>query len=209
MSDVIKTSIKQQVYEIIKEKIINQEYALGEQINIKLLGEELEVSNTPIREALARLNAEGLVSSSHNLKFRVVEFSPASYYELNQTVAVLEIGAFDSANELGLIDELAAMLEERLDAQRETLDNKDYDGFIRKAIEFDRSFLAVLKNKTLLSVFDELSNLLFLAVRYNHQKSGTNRESNVAEHEDILAAVKRRDTAKVKARLRSHYDKRI
>ena len=209
MADVIKTSIKQQVYEIIKEKIINQEYALGEQINIKLLGEELEVSNTPIREALARLNAEGLVSSSHNLKFRVVEFSSASYYELNQTVAVLEIGAFDSANELGLIDELAVMLEERLDAQRETLDNKDYDGFIRRAIEFDRSFLAVLKNKTLLSVFDELSNLLFLAVRYNHQKSGTNRDSNVAEHEDILAAVKRRDTAKVKALLRGHYNKRI
>ena len=209
MADVIKTSIKQQVYEIIKEKIINQEYALGEQINIKLLGEELEVSNTPIREALARLNAEGLVSSSHNLKFRVVEFSAASYYELNQTIAVLEIGAFDNANELGLIDELAAMLEERLDAQRETLEQKDYDGFIRRAIEFDRSFLAVLDNKTLLSVFDELSNRLFLAVRYNHQKAGANRESNVDEHENILAAVKRRDAAEVKALLRSHYDKRI
>ena len=209
MADLIKTSIKQQVYEIIKEKIINQEYALGEQINIKLLGEELSISNTPIREALARLNAEGLVTSSQNLKFRVVEFAEESYHELNQTIAVLELGAYDSAEELGLSGQLAAMLEERLTAQRAALAEKDYEGFIRKAIEFDRCFLAVLDNEKLLSVFDGLSTLFFLAVRHNHQKSEPNRESNVQEHENILAAVKRRDASEVKSLLRRHYDKHL
>ena len=71
MATIIKTSTKDQVYDIIKEKIFLQEYDLGDTINITALSSELGVSNTPIREALSKLEAEGLVTSSMSSKVRV------------------------------------------------------------------------------------------------------------------------------------------
>jgi DNA-binding GntR family transcriptional regulator len=53
-----------QVYEAIKERILDQAYAPGEKLNIDRLVREFEVSSTPIREALTRLVAEGLVSAA-------------------------------------------------------------------------------------------------------------------------------------------------
>ena len=46
-------SVKEQTYQIIKEKILNQEYPAGARININELAEELGISNSPIREALS------------------------------------------------------------------------------------------------------------------------------------------------------------
>lgn len=43
-------SVKEQTYQIIKEKILNQEYPAGARININELAEELGISNSPIRE---------------------------------------------------------------------------------------------------------------------------------------------------------------
>lgn len=207
MSSVVKTSMKQQVYEIIKEKILNQEYDLGDQINIITLGKELSVSNTPIREALARLNAEGLVTSSLNLKFRVITLTEDFCRELNQTILILELGAYENDVKLELTGKLAEMLEERLAAQREALARRDYNEFIKAAIDFDRCFLTVLGNTRLLSVFDGLSTLLFLAVRYNHQKSAQNRENNILEHKKLLDAVKNSRVSDVKSLMEKHYDK--
>ena len=50
-----RISMRDQVYEIIKNRILSREYSLGEPINIVHLSKELGISNTPIREALSQL----------------------------------------------------------------------------------------------------------------------------------------------------------
>ena len=80
MSRLRKSSMKEQCHEIIRSKILRQGYELGEFINIVSLCNELSVSNTPIRQALSQLEAEGLVVTSLNSKARVVSFdTPASW----------------------------------------------------------------------------------------------------------------------------------
>lgn len=56
-----KDSLKLQSYNIIKDKIIRCEYAPNTLINEEALREELGVSRTPIRDALSRLEQEGLI----------------------------------------------------------------------------------------------------------------------------------------------------
>ena len=58
-------------YERILEAIVDQELAPGSRINLNSLSEEFEISNTPIREALARLTASGLVQQFSNRGFVV------------------------------------------------------------------------------------------------------------------------------------------
>lgn len=56
-----KESLKHQAYQIIKEKIIDCTYAPGAIINEELIREEINASRTPIRDALSRLEQEGLL----------------------------------------------------------------------------------------------------------------------------------------------------
>lgn len=56
-----KEPLKLQAYQIIKDNIINCTYAPGAIINEELIREDINVSRTPIRDALSRLEQEGLV----------------------------------------------------------------------------------------------------------------------------------------------------
>ena len=57
-----KESLKQKAYYDIKDKIITCAYAPGAMLNEEALREDLHVSRTPIRDALSRLEQEGLIS---------------------------------------------------------------------------------------------------------------------------------------------------
>lgn len=56
-----KTNLKTLAYDTIKHKIIHCEYAPGAELNEELLTEQLRISRTPVRDALSRLEQEGLV----------------------------------------------------------------------------------------------------------------------------------------------------
>ena len=79
MPQLQRLSLKAQVYEIIRQKILQQEYALGEKINIDTVADELKISNSPIREALMMLSQDGLIEMIPNNGARVISFSEEGY----------------------------------------------------------------------------------------------------------------------------------
>ncbi|WP_239616088.1 GntR family transcriptional regulator [Cohnella mopanensis] len=70
-----------EIYSVLKDKILNHEIAPGEKINIDQLGRDLEVSNIPIRESLSRLSAEGLVET---IPFKGMYVAKMSLQELDE-----------------------------------------------------------------------------------------------------------------------------
>ncbi len=75
-----RVALGDQVYEAIKERILDQAYAPGEKLNIDGLVREFEVSSTPIREALMRLAAEGLVHAEPFIGFATAPLPDRTYY---------------------------------------------------------------------------------------------------------------------------------
>lgn len=85
-------------YERILEAIVDQELAPGSRINLNNLSEEFEISNTPIREALARLTASGLVQQFSNRGFVVSPIlSEREYHQLFDVRCLLETNALRTA----------------------------------------------------------------------------------------------------------------
>ena len=207
--ELLRSSIKQQVYEIIKEKIIKQEYDLGESINISALSKELSISNTPIREALSQLEAEGLVTSSMNTKFKVLTLDEKHYSELNQAIGILCTGGLDLAVGMGNQQKLIQLLKAAIASQKQALKQKDYYQFIHDAIRFDEVILETTENHILLDVFASLSCKLFLSIRYNHQNSADSRNRSISDHEQILKSIESGDYENAKLLLIDHYDKHI
>lgn len=206
MGALSKTSLREQIYDIIKERIISQYYQLGEYLNIVTLSKEFEVSNSPIREALSLLSAEGLVTAAMNSKFRVIELTDEVIRELNDSYLVMIMGAYQYAITHDFLEDLEKLLEEIYVLQEQSIAQKDENLFIQCMVNFDRCFVAVLENGTLTRNFDSLSNLLMLAVRYRYEHRNMSQQENIQQHKQILEAVKKREHAQVLRLLSIHYE---
>jgi DNA-binding GntR family transcriptional regulator len=65
------SDLKNWAYETIKRKILDVEVNAGDQLRIEVLAEQLGTSRTPIREALLKLETEGLVRAASRVGFFV------------------------------------------------------------------------------------------------------------------------------------------
>jgi DNA-binding GntR family transcriptional regulator len=65
-----KRSLVDQVYEELRKEIVTLKYPLGSKINVNELQNEMGVSCTPIREAINRLQQEGLIVYKNKLGLR-------------------------------------------------------------------------------------------------------------------------------------------
>ena len=64
---VVRTSLVDQVYSLILEKIQNRELLPGDRLNIEELARDFGVSRTPVRETINRLTQEGFIEQKHNV----------------------------------------------------------------------------------------------------------------------------------------------
>lgn len=86
-----------EIYVLLKEQILNHHIAPGDKINIDQLARELEVSNIPIREALSRLTAEGLVNMVPFKGMYATEMSLQEFDEIFEIRVELECLAIRKA----------------------------------------------------------------------------------------------------------------
>ena len=210
MSSLKKVSMKDQIYQLIKERIFNQTYKLGEKINMLELSQELGVSNSPIREALSLLESEGLVVFVPNAGPSVIRIDEDLFAEVQETAKVLLLGCYDQCVEKNLIPQLVRACEEPLQRQKELQD--DISGetdveFAQLSLQFDIAVVKVLRNKTLEKLYAAFFNLLFLVILYEHQNLPFSRHLYVEEHEKIKNAVEDGDGQEVRRLIGLHFRK--
>lgn len=207
MDKISKKGMREQAYEIIKNRILTHQYDLDEPINIAQLSKELSISNTPIREALSQLASEGLVVSTLNSKFRVIQVSDEFFAEVNSTIFALTVGAYFLCIQNGDTKKLAKELDKAIKAQKKIIKKSDNSEYVRAAINFDRCFFTVLNVERLTNNFDNFSNLLFLATRYIYEHKAHSRENNLKQHLIMLEAVKSENHDEVISLISEHYTK--
>lgn len=99
MSAIKKRSLVDQVYEELRGGILSLRIPLGSRLNVNELQEELQVSCTPIREAINRLQQEGLVTYENNVGARVLSLDEHDVEEIQQLAMTLHRAAIALAME--------------------------------------------------------------------------------------------------------------
>ena len=201
-----RITVKDQVYDAIKGKIMKGEFGLGEPINMLRLSEELGTSNTPIRESLSKLEIEGLVVSNTNMKYRVIDLSDKELTDLNNALLIQIMGGYKLCRNEGKTEKLVSLLREAFKNQEALYNTPDSNDYIAASVNFDRSFVVASENAMLMKTFDTLIAPLTLSTIYDQT---THRDQNIDEHRNILAAIEKGDHDSAKTLLRNHYDRHL
>lgn len=116
MSSIKKRSLVDQVYERLRSDIISLKLPLGSRVNVNELQESLGVSCTPIREAINRLQQEGLIAYENNVGARVLTLDAKDVEEITQLATTLHCAAARLAMERTDRQVLIQELDERIQA---------------------------------------------------------------------------------------------
>ena len=84
------TSKSQRTYDWLRQRILSRDFNPGYRLVLSSIAAELGVSTVPVREAVRRLEAEGLVEYEPNVGARVAMVNEGEYVDTMQTLGVLE-----------------------------------------------------------------------------------------------------------------------
>ncbi|WP_419994279.1 GntR family transcriptional regulator [Streptomyces boninensis] len=183
------SSLREQIREHIVEGIISGRWKPGERIVERRIATELEVSQTPVREALRELESLRLIESSPNKGVRVRDLTAADLEEIYPVRAGLEQIAAELAA-ARLAQDVSA-LEPHVAALREADAAGDSEAQVRHTVAFHRELVRAAGNSVLLHTWEGLGIEVFtsLSIRW----LGTHHESYAEEHQDVVDAFRRGD----------------
>jgi DNA-binding GntR family transcriptional regulator len=116
------------VFESLKQDIVNGEFELGEALSEVRIATQLDVSRTPVREAFARLELEGLVRTEPQRGTYVFTLEPDQLRDICDTRVYLETGALTAAfekNKEALVQALSDIVQQ-MDKARSGQDDSLY-----------------------------------------------------------------------------------
>jgi DNA-binding GntR family transcriptional regulator len=181
-------SKSERAYSAIKAHILEGDYSPGYRLVLAKIGEELGVSAVPVREAIRRLEAEGLVTFERNVGATVASIDPVQYLYTMQTLSIVEGAATAlSAPLISAADVARARaVNERM---RECLEHFDPVRFTRLNQDFHSVLFEHCPNPHILDLvhrgWNRLGSLRSSTFRF---VPGRAHES-VAEHEAILRLI--------------------
>lgn len=123
MLSIKKKSLVDMVYDKLRESIIQLRLPLGSKLNVNELQDRMGVSCTPIREAINRLQQEGLVVYENNIGAHIISLAPHDVVEIQQLGMTLHCAAIRLAMAYGdrnvIIEQLQKQLEDYKNAETE------------------------------------------------------------------------------------------
>ena len=195
-------ALYEEVAELLRQRIFNRELAPGDWVDELKIATELEISRTPLREAIKVLATEGLITMKMRRGAYVTEVNDKDLRDVFHLMAVLEADAASTVARAATdaqIEELAA-----IHAQLEKA-TKDRVQFFAVNEAFHVKLLEVANNRWRDQMVADLRKVMKLNRAQSLLKAGRIEES-LAEHAAIMAALKKRDATAAQIAMRAHIE---
>jgi len=181
----------QRVHEHLREEILSGRLTPGTELQEVALAESLGVSRGPLREAIGRLAAEGLVTVRPRRGAVVRALSKEEFLEAYQVREALEVMAVRLAVPELTRSEVTA-LERLTDQMAARAEDGDVQGFFRANTAFHQTFFDAAGNGMLAELYRQLRGQIDRHRLRSLELRG-NLDRSIAEHKAILRAAKAGD----------------
>jgi DNA-binding GntR family transcriptional regulator len=202
--------LKERAYETLKSLILDETFPPGTFLSERQLSERLQMSKTPIRAALERLEMDGFVSVAPQQGILVRELSMDEVVDLFDIRSALETFVVRQLASRGLASEQVRQLEANLEAQERFAEREDLTNYTRLDADFHRMLCQFHGNQEITKVILHLRDKMFQVVARVSRTPGRSITSH-KDHVAILEAVMRGEGERAAIRMEEHllYGKRF
>lgn len=192
----------QEVADLLRRRIYDQELLPGQPIDEKSLCSELGISRTPLREALKVLHADGLITLEPRRGCHVTTLNNEELNELFPVMAVLEgLCAREmmkriTASDLARLEAMHVNLEQHAAAG-------NVDAYYEQNSLFHKELQLLSGNRYLQRVTADLRRILMLA-RHQQLRMPGRLEASLNEHRIIMEALRKGDPELAEAKMKEH-----
>jgi DNA-binding GntR family transcriptional regulator len=199
---ILPAQLERRVYERLRDEIIGGALGSGEQLVEARIAEEFGVSKTPVREALIRLERDGLVEIEPYRGARVLEPSETHIHEILELRRLIEMRiARDLATRRP--PEVIKRLERSIEASRAALSTGNAAGLLVSLTDFSDVIADACDNSRMAKILYDLRSVLELIGNTSLRAPGR-EERSIEQHEAILAAIRTGDAEAASAATEQH-----
>ncbi len=199
-----RTKLADSAYEELKEAIVNVRFRPGDVLRESTVARQLGVSKTPVREALLKLEQEGLVELIPFKGAVVSGYSPEDVREVFEMRALLEGASArrvaDSADP-GVIGKL----QENVSASQDAFEAGDLGTVVECFDAFDDMLFTQMANRRLRSLLENLQLHLRRIGKLSTEIPGR-LESSIEQHREVVEALVASDPDAAEKLMRTHIE---
>lgn len=202
------------VYLSLRQMAIDFEFMPEQRINETQLTKTLNVSRTPLREALNRLVAEGFLTFELGRGFFCRPLSPDKIHELYQLRSALETEAVIRAIETSTDHDIQAVADYLGISEKIYQHCQDINELLCMDEEFHMKLAGLSGNQELLKMLGNINEriryvrMINLKMIRDDQDRPDNQNESLMKHRDIIDAVLKRDQQGAIKALRNHIERR-
>lgn len=187
-----KLSQTQSAYVVLKQQILDNEIPANTQMLETEVAERLNMSRTPVREALQKLANDGLVEVIPRHGIRILPLSARDMAEIYTILTGLESTAAEQIAQRGLNQEEVAILQKSVDDMDAALLADDLKTWAAADEAFHKQLVALTYNSRLISLVDLLMDQSHRA-RMITLKLRPKPSSSNDDHRSVVEAIARGD----------------
>lgn len=208
MKDQLKNNIDEYlplrdvVFNTLRRAIITGEFAPGERLMEITLANRLGVSRTPVREAIRKLELEGLVTMIPRKGAQVAKITEKNLRDVIEIRCVLEEFAASLACER-ITEEEKAEMEQLHQQFVQSAKTHDILDIVEKDEQFHDAIFRATKNDRLITIINNLREQ-FYRYRMEYVKDIEQHSILVKEHEELMTAIFQKDSETAKQIMRTH-----
>ena len=193
------------VFENLREAIVEGKLKPGQRLMEVQLAEQLGVSRTPVREAIRKLELEGLVVMIPRKGAYVANMSLKDIIDVLEIRASLEGLAASLASERITGDDIKT-LESIIEEFENNIDESNVEALLKKDVEFHECIFKATNNKKLHQLINSLWEQVY-RFRVTYISDYESTVNIVGEHKMILDAIKKGDNELAKKYAMEHIQK--
>lgn len=198
-----QAGLYEKVYDYILEQIFRQKFSYGQKVPEEEISRDLGISRTPIREALRKLESDGLVEILPKRFAQIVTLTKDDIKDLGIVKLQLDFLTAQMAIFHGSNADFKR-LEEINKEMHQAVENHDIYNALKKDMEFHKTYISISGNPLLVQFQSQiqLKILLYQSIRIRDEKHAM--DASVYDHKSIIEALYSRETEQVLSHIIPH-----
>jgi len=192
--------MREDIFSLIRNDIVHLKIKPGAPLNEIRLAKELQVSRTPIREALRRLAAEGLVTVTPNVGARVSEINLRDFRELIEFRIILERGVAQLVAINSTVDDIRAMRQLHSKTQSEKTEDLD------RLTDLDSEFHLIIRRAAHNQLLEKQMEVVQIRFTWLMRSYHYKPHFVMIKIPDIIEAMEQRDAETLERMLVEHVE---